>query len=407
MNYKVADRYQITETLGKGGMGTTYAALDEKGSNLVALKKVTLKEVKDWKTLQLFEREARVLQSLSHPSIPQYFDYFEIDTDEDREFYLVRELIEGVSLAEYVRLKILTESEIIELALSILDILIYLHSFSPPIIHRDIKPENLICKSNGNICLVDFGAVQNVLRNKKSFVSTFVGTLGYMPPEQLRGNVVVASDLYSLGCTLLFSLSKKPPYEFPVSRLKIDFRSLLDTSNEFADWLDKLIEPAIEDRCSSAIEAKNKLLKVKSNFVKRSRRAYTIEKTSGGIKANAVSESPRIVEAGGTIYFKCYDTHDFSPFTLTIIQENFVLELDCSGVIHSIRGLAKNLSVFVVQKEASTPSDDLFAVIAYNSNHYRFATNLDWQDKVIAADAINNYIRGKQFERTRLKQSHR
>jgi serine/threonine protein kinase len=400
MNYKVANRYQIIETLGKGGMGTTYAAKIEKNSQLVALKKVTLKEAKDWKTLELFEREARVLESLSHPNIPQYFDYFEIDTNEDREFYLVRELIEGIPLAEYIRQKISTELEVIKLALSILDVLIYLHSFSPPIVHRDIKPENIIYQNDGNIYLVDFGAVQDVLRRKESFVSTFVGTLGYMSPEQLRGVVSPASDIYSLGCTLLFLLSKKPPTQFPVSRLKINFRSSVRVSESFANWLDKLIEPAIEDRFNSAIETKRELLKIKNSFNPKFKIPFK-QSLSQQSKKNVIAfsklESSYILEVGSTIYFKCYDTHDFRPSTLTIVEENFMLELNCSNIIHSVRGLAKNLSVFVVKKEGNSPSDDLFAVIAYNDTHYKFAFNLSWQDKVVTVDTIKKYLQNKQL----------
>ena len=210
-------------TLGQGGMGTTYAALDTISNQDVALKIVSIRQIDAWKTLELFKREVKVLADLSHPAIPHYLDYFEIDTKTDRQFCLVRELVEGQSLAEFTQIHSFDELTVINTAIAILEILDYLHSFNPAIIHRDIKPENIIRRSDGKIYLVDFGAIQNVLRNKNSFVSTFVGTLGYMPPEQLRGQVLPASDLYSLGCTLLFLITKRPPNELPISRLKINF----------------------------------------------------------------------------------------------------------------------------------------------------------------------------------------
>ena len=89
--------------------------------------------------------------------------------------------------------------------------------------------------------------------------STVVGTFGYMAPEQFRGKAIPATDLYSLGATLLFLLTHRSPAELPVERLKINFRSSIRVSEEFADWLEKTLEPNLEDRFSSASEALNVL----------------------------------------------------------------------------------------------------------------------------------------------------
>lgn len=259
----IRDRYQIVTTIGSGGMATTYAAVDLANSQRVALKVLSLNRADDWKTLELFEREAKVLANLHHPFVPQYLDCFEIDLDSDRRFYLVQELVEGESLAALIERNWQpNEAEVKEIALQLLNILVYLHSLSPPVIHRDIKPANIIRDRQGNISLVDFGAVQAVYRNTISVSGTFVGTLGYMSPEQLRGNVVPASDLYSLGCSLIFLLTRKLPTDLPQKRMKLDFRSQVNLSSHFADWLDKLLEPAIEDRFTSASVA-SKTLKSK------------------------------------------------------------------------------------------------------------------------------------------------
>ncbi|WP_254173933.1 serine/threonine protein kinase [Planktothrix pseudagardhii] len=256
----IAQRYRIVTALGEGGMGITYEAEDLSNYQRVAVKSVSLRQSKDWKILELFEREAKVLAYLNHPGIPKYLDYFHLDTDEDREFYLIRELVSGESLNAWLEKGWhSTEAEIKQIAVEILEILIYLHQLNPPIIHRDIKPQNIIRQADGTVFLVDFGSVQDVYRNTMSVSGTFVGTIGYMPPEQLRGKAYPASDLYSLGGTLLYLLTHRSPDELPQKRMEINFRSTVNISPEFADWLERMLEPILEDRFQSANSALNAL----------------------------------------------------------------------------------------------------------------------------------------------------
>lgn len=109
----------------------------------------------------------------------------------------------------------------------------YLHSLEPSVIHRDLN--NLIRSDNSRIYLVDFGAVQNTYYNTLMQGSTVVGTYGYMTPEQYRGGAVLATNLYSLGCTLLFLLTGGTPAELPQKKLKIDFRKSVRVKEDFAD----------------------------------------------------------------------------------------------------------------------------------------------------------------------------
>ncbi len=252
----IAEKYKIVKLLGQGGAGTTYEAENINNSQRVAVKVTSLRQIKDWKILELFEREAEILANLSHPNIPKYIDYFYLDTAEDRYFYLVRELITGESLFDLVEKNgTFKEEEVKQIAIQIFDIFKYLHQQEPPIIHRDIKPQNLIKSEDGQLFLVDFGSVQEVYSKTISGSSTFVGTLGYMPPEQLRGKTSFASDLYSVGATLLFLLTKQCPDDLPQQRLKLDFRSQVKTSDKFANWLDKLLNPIAEERFQSVDEA--------------------------------------------------------------------------------------------------------------------------------------------------------
>lgn len=249
---EVAGKYVIKKVLGQGGMGTTFEAVTADGES-VALKVLSLRGMKGWKELDLFEREARVLRSLKHPSIAEYIDHFEVDTGTDRWFYLVQKVAQGQSLADLVSSGWrVTEAEVVKIALQVLEVLRYLESLRPPVVHRDIKPENIILdKETGKVKVVDFGAVQEAAAT--TFLgSTVVGTYGYMAPEQFQNRAGPQSDLYALGCTILFLLSGRPPSSFPQKRLRVDFRGAVTVSEPLALVLEQLLEPAVEDRFQSA-----------------------------------------------------------------------------------------------------------------------------------------------------------
>lgn len=255
----IANRYQILEILGQGGSGFTYKAQDQTNQQKVALKVLSLSQLNDWKQEELFKREASILKELSHPCIPKYFGDFEIETDDDRLYYLVQQLAPGNSLASLIKKGWKPqEEEVKQIAHSVLDILVYLQTFNPPIIHRDIKPENLIYQTpapsqhqENTLFLVDFGAVQTH-RHFSTVARTIVGTYGYIAPEQLRGEADCSTDLYGLATTLLFLLAEKSPSELPQKDFKIQFRQKVQVSKPFANWLDKNLEPTQEKRFSSA-----------------------------------------------------------------------------------------------------------------------------------------------------------
>ena len=253
----IAQRYRIVAPLGSGGTAITYLARDLENNCDVALKALSLRHTNDWDAIGRFEREAAVLAKLNYPAIPRYRDYFYLDTPQDRSFYIVQELASGESLAALVENGWhCQESEIRQIAIQILEILVYLHQLTPPVIHRDIKPQNIIRASDGQIFLVDFGAVQNTYYSTLAKGNSVVGTFGYMAPEQFVGKAVPATDLYGLGSTLLFLLTHRSPADLPTNNLKIDLSSSrLQMSGGFADWLEKMLEPDLEARFSSAREA--------------------------------------------------------------------------------------------------------------------------------------------------------
>jgi serine/threonine protein kinase len=258
----IDDRYQLIELLGEGGSGSTYRAMRLDDGATVAIKILSLRHLNDWKQLELFEREAKVLAQISHPQIPKYLEYFHVDTPDNRAFYIVQQLAPGRPLTDWVQSGWhATEAEVRDIASQLLEILQYLHHQSPPLIHRDLKPHNIIRNDDGRVFLVDFGTVQDVYRNTLLKGCTVAGTFGYMAPEQFRGLAVPASDLYGLGATILYLLTHRSPADVPQERLKLSFRSHINISNHFADWLELMLEPDTSDRFSSADVALSALQK--------------------------------------------------------------------------------------------------------------------------------------------------
>ncbi|EFJ23166.1 hypothetical protein SELMODRAFT_442893 [Selaginella moellendorffii] len=251
----VAGKYRIVGVLGSGGVGVTYEAETERG-DAVAIKAMSLRNMKGWKDLDLFEREARVLKSLQHSGIPEYIDFFEIENEKDKGFYIVQKVAKGKSLAKLVEEGWrVSEQEVKDIAIEILDVLKYLGSLRPPVIHRDIKPDNIILdEATGKVKVVDFGAVQDTTSSATFIGSTVVGTYGYMAPEQFQNRATLQTDLYGLGGTLLFMLSGRSPATFPQKRLRVDFQNFVSASPSMTRVVEKLLEPAPEDRYQSADE---------------------------------------------------------------------------------------------------------------------------------------------------------
>jgi len=250
-------RYQIQKQLGQNGGRRTLLARDLQTQELVAIKLLTFGADFQWDDLKLFEREAQTLQSLSHPAIPGYLDSFKFQTAKTKGFALVQSYIPAKSLAEWVKSgRTFNQIEIKHIAKELLEILMYLHTQNPPVIHRDIKPSNILLanrsgNSVGQVYLVDFGSVQTLAATEGSTI-TVVGTYGYMPPEQFGGRAVPASDLYSLGATLIYLVTGTHPADLPQEDLQIKFEPKIPLDLAFIDWLKWMTEPDLNRRLTSA-----------------------------------------------------------------------------------------------------------------------------------------------------------
>jgi serine/threonine protein kinase len=289
------NRYQILQQLSSKAGRQTFLAQDLHSELLVVIKTLSFGDIFQWDDLKLFEREVDTLKCLDHSAIPKYLDYFEVEEADMRGFALVQTYIDAPSLDSIIKNgQKFSEAEIVELADRLLSILQYLHEQEPPVIHRDIKPSNILLSNRsahsiGDIYLVDFGSVQTVA-SKDGGTITIVGSYGYIPLEQFGGQTQAASDLYSLGMTLIYLLTGIHPAELPSVNGRVQFDDS-HLSRRFARWLNKITQPHLAQRFDSAQSAQTALtsseescgdfvnLKPTSSHVKLSRSQNRLEIT--------------------------------------------------------------------------------------------------------------------------------
>jgi serine/threonine protein kinase len=251
-------QYQLERQLGHTSAGhQTWLAKDLNTHEKVTVKLLAFNSQVPSQELKLFQREARILQSLEHPRIPKYRDYFAIEQQSNGDvvwFALVQDYIPGFSLQELLENRLFNPNKVKIIAREILEILIYLHQLNPPVLHRDLKPSNLILGQDDRIYLIDFGAVQTRTVATGTTV-TVVGTTGYAPLEQFWGRAVPASDLYALGITLIHLLTGTPPGDLPYQNSRIQFRHRVNLQPDLISWLETMTESSVERRFSSAESA--------------------------------------------------------------------------------------------------------------------------------------------------------
>lgn len=248
-------RYKIISFISRGGFGETYTVEDTQRASLICLLKY-LKPLNSSPTVlrlaeEKFLQEADTLRRLgNHNQIPQLYDYFE----ENLKFYLVEEYVDGQNLANELRAGFFSETQVIEVLYDVLKVLDYLYQNS--VIHRDIKPENLIRRSSDNkIVLVDFGAVKEVgtlvvNAQGQTMLTMAIGTPNFMAPEQAAGRPEFASDIYALGITAFFLLTRRIPTK------NHENESILNEVQEphLAKILENMLRSNYKERYQTAID---------------------------------------------------------------------------------------------------------------------------------------------------------
>ncbi len=274
-NLTINGRYRILQQIGVGGFGLTYLAEDlQLPMRPKSVVKHLRPQITDAETLnlanRLFQQEAEILYRLGgHPNIPSLIAHFK----ENGEFFLVQEFIEGHTLdREFLGGKKYNQKDIIQFLGQTLEILSFVHT--QKVIHRDIKPANLIRRnSDGNIFLIDFGAVKqvsNVPRTPNSnatFSTITIGSHGYMPMEQMAGNPNFSSDLYALGLVAIEALTGIKPLDLPKNATtnEFDWAHKTQLSPDLERFISKFVRLDFRQRYVSASEALAALNSIAAN----------------------------------------------------------------------------------------------------------------------------------------------
>lgn len=203
----IAERYEILGKIGTGGMADVYKAKDHKLNRFVAVKVLKAEFREDTTFIRKFKSEAQAAAGLTHPNIVNVFDV----GDDEGLYYIVMELIEGITLKEYISKKgKLSIKEATSIAIQVSMGLETAHSHG--IVHRDVKPQNIIISTDGKVKVTDFGIARAASSNTIS--SNVMGSVHYSSPEQVRGGYSdEKSDIYSLGITLYEMVTGKVPFD--------------------------------------------------------------------------------------------------------------------------------------------------------------------------------------------------
>lgn len=262
----LVDRYQVESALRlSGGFGNLHQVKDRRTGQVYAMKQLQHRRQVTEKDRALFEREGRLLQSFNHRGLPAFQEAFTADG----AMYLVLEYLDGISCSHYLRSKgPFTEEQLLLLLPQMLEVLSYLHHRPVPIIHRDIKPGNFVILPNGRLYLVDFGAATDL--SPREDVADLLGvpeeltsilTKGFTAPELTLGmSPLQASDLFSLGATLLMLVSGRHPithYEPQSGRYRV---GELPLSAGLKPILNRLLALSVGDRYQDAEDVLQDLL---------------------------------------------------------------------------------------------------------------------------------------------------
>ena len=272
------DRYEIIELIGSGGMANVYKALCHRLNRYDAVKIMRDETAQNEEFRKRFRAESQAVAMLSHPNIVSVYDVSHSDDVE----YIVMELIDGITLKEYLRQKgAIAPSEALDFTMQIAKALEHAHGKG--IIHRDIKPQNIMLLKNGMIKVADFGIAELQNDIEESNGET-VGSVHYIAPEQARGAAPDArSDIYSLGIVMYEMLTGRLPYvgdtdvEVAVKHMNTVPVSPREIVPEIPEELERICLKAMDADIDARYQTAGELLRDLERFRKQSLTAHVLE----------------------------------------------------------------------------------------------------------------------------------
>lgn len=329
--------YDILDRLGAGGMGTVFKARHRRMKRIVALKVLAPKLSENPVFVKRFQREVETIASLGHPNVVMAYDADEADAGH----FLVMEFVNGMDLAALVeKTRPLLVPEAVDCILQAARGLAYAHSQN--IIHRDIKPHNLLRDREGVVKVTDLGLARlnhgadgPDSANDVTMAGGVIGTADYMPPEQAIDSTTIdhRADIYSLGCTLHYLLTGKPPYTGPtimailLKHRDAEIPTLSAIRPETPPALDELFRRMLakwpEDRVQQMSEVVTELQAIASrlrpNLNAQDRLGATIE-LAAGVGPRMVPTSSTTQSPGATVVID----HAVTPFSALIVEPSRV-----------------------------------------------------------------------------------
>ncbi len=205
----LANRYEIIEELGKGGMGRVYRVEDKKLKQEVALKLIKPEIAKDKKTIERFRNELKLARNIRHKNVCGMFDL----GDSEGTHFITMEYVRGEDLRSLIkRIGQLPIGKLISITKQICEGLAEAHRLG--VVHRDLKSNNIMIDKEGNVRIMDFGIARSLEAKGITGAGVMIGTPEYMSPEQVEGKEVdQRSDIYSLGVILYEMVTGRVPFE--------------------------------------------------------------------------------------------------------------------------------------------------------------------------------------------------
>ncbi len=272
------DRYEIIELIGSGGMANVYKALCHRLNRYDAVKIMRDDTAANTELKRRFRAESQAVAMLSHPNIVSVYDVSHSDDIE----YIVMELIDGITLKQYLRKKsVLDPSEVLDFTIQTAKALEHAHSKG--IIHRDIKPQNIMLLKDGMIKVADFG-IASLESDIEENNGETVGSVHYIAPEQARGQAPDArSDIYSLGIVMYEMLTGRLPYvgasdvEVAVKHMNTDPVSPREIVPDIPEELERICLKAMDSDINGRYQTAGELLEDLEQYKAQSLAAHVLE----------------------------------------------------------------------------------------------------------------------------------